>query len=1128
MFHLTTPLVRLALVAVLLAQPAAANKSRQQCVVPSSLNCDYWLVVPEGKPDRAWIRELAVRAGENGAILGELRSGAFLVRAADDAHPRLSRIPGLASLTEVDGATKLSPELRYLVDSDTSGEWQALSATLHQGEDPETVGVALADSLNGDAVIVSVAAPRGPRGRSDGAELLIQARTQSLDRTLSLLSEAEPVSMVSAWQAPELQSHPGIAWHQTGIEMSGLTMDPVHDYGNTAALFANGILGVGQVIGILDRGYDATDGCQFRYGPNAADERSPFQVIAPDAAPTLDLDKKIIASVRPLPLDPGCTYDGVNYHLNGDLETNPHPLHGTNSASVAAGDDHWILSGMAGLSLEDPIDIESTREISTGGTFENVIDHHDLADGMAPGAQLFLQDALPERTQLETWGLEDPPLLSEDQLPCRYDYSDIITQAYEAHAQLRVHNNSWGTNLNLLPDPMTPPHYHRNSEVFDRASWQLRDLVFTRSAGNTSVLLREAQSKSSIVVGASFQPIAPTIGESMFGWTMDPGLQHRIKPDLIGQMPLSRKGMSCPPVQGSEWHGGTSTTAPAIAGVTTLAREYFVEGYYPGGSRDSSPGFSPTNALVKATLINSTRNLTGTLTGDETTSSADRPTHGQGWGRPVLDDTLYFAGDEAVLGGQRANFLVLNDVPNGVRTTNLKDGRHELVDQYHPAIAEGEIHEYKVHVNNTHQFHVTLSWSDPPPVLLPGEDSITANPLRNDLDLEIISPHGIVYRPNPGMNVLDSDRLWNGGYSIPGTANCPTVCCRSSTIPEAKVPQFSGPYFCDFAGRDRWNTTENIFIDFTPDLLPRGVWTIRVIGYDFLMGMADPDPMVYPAWPDLVEGDEGCYTDELGNPISEPHDCIVEEFQGYALVVSGDVSSANPDPRFLQANYTCGEQAIIEVRDSDRDDDTLDVLVQSLDPSEACRDAMGVPVPARQVTLHRVLYPNGTDSPVYRSVAADLELQDCAQSAFGAYPVQDDSLLLVSYQDESDQWRNATTRFSCRNVKLQSATGSGITPGSTGLLNVLVNSMGTVPVGVLAGEIHPMLTDGGFPSSIPVTFTNFGGTHFGVVSISIPAGFDCTAHPELRFRAELWEVDGTGTPIDGFRDRVWFGVDCDP
>lgn len=51
---------------------------------------------------------------------------------------------------------------------------------------------------------------------------------------------------------------------------------------------------------------------------------------------------------------------------------------------------------------------------------------------------------------------------------------------------------------------------------------------------------------------------------------------------------------------------GTSMATPTISGLATLVRQYYLEGFYPEGSRNASNGFGPTGALVKATLIHST------------------------------------------------------------------------------------------------------------------------------------------------------------------------------------------------------------------------------------------------------------------------------------------------------------------------------------------------------------------------------------------------------------------------------------------------------------------------------------------------------------------------------------------
>ena len=48
---------------------------------------------------------------------------------------------------------------------------------------------------------------------------------------------------------------------------------------------------------------------------------------------------------------------------------------------------------------------------------------------------------------------------------------------------------------------------------------------------------------------------------------------------------------------------GTSMSAPAAAGLAALVREYYATGFLAAGTRNPAQGFSPSGALVKATLI---------------------------------------------------------------------------------------------------------------------------------------------------------------------------------------------------------------------------------------------------------------------------------------------------------------------------------------------------------------------------------------------------------------------------------------------------------------------------------------------------------------------------------------------
>ncbi|RKZ28852.1 hypothetical protein DRQ36_09820, partial [bacterium] len=101
-------------------------------------------------------------------------------------------------------------------------------------------------------------------------------------------------------------------------------------------------------------------------------------------------------------------------------------------------------------------------------------------------------------------------------------------------------------------------------------------------------------------------------------------------------------GSSCH--SGMEYMGGTSMATPTCAGMTALIRQYFTEGYYPSGSANAPDAFIPTGALMKAMLILGTRNMTGSYTIDALGNSGhqDAPSNGQGWGRVILDECMFF------------------------------------------------------------------------------------------------------------------------------------------------------------------------------------------------------------------------------------------------------------------------------------------------------------------------------------------------------------------------------------------------------------------------------------------------------------------------------------------------------
>ena len=419
--------------------------------------------------------------------------------------------------------------------------------------------------------------------------------------------------------------------------------------GQTTPIFDHGIHGEGQVVGYIDTGIDA-DACYFR------DPARGLPPVNACGGTTVDLAQRKVIATDFLTASE-CT---------GGISTTEWDTqgHGSHVGGTIAGDN-----------------------------FANPITH-DPGDGMAPGAKLVVQDA-----GFLTDNCGDLPGIGCPVV----DLKPIFQQAYTQGA--RIHTNSWGDRENSNPQNT----YTAACQDVDDFMFSHPDFLILFAAGNsgpgTGSVGSPSTAKNTISVGATLRG---TSANSMASFSScGPTADGRIKPDLTmpGSNIVSARNDSSVTTNNcsTTTMSGTSMASPAAAGMAALVRQYYTDGNYPTGAPVVANKFTPTASLIKATMLNSTQTMTGTGTGAV-------PNNCQGWGRVLLDDTLFFT-------GQARQLLAFDDAgfPQG---------------------GAGQVKTFTVQVAAGQPLRTTLAWTD-----FPSTPAASVN-LNNDLDLTVSGPSG--------------------------------------------------------------------------------------------------------------------------------------------------------------------------------------------------------------------------------------------------------------------------------------------------------------------------------------------------------------------------------------------------
>jgi hypothetical protein len=662
----------------------------------------YYVVHLKDRPDRDTAARL-VRAVSQENVVAYLPHNAYLCRL----NP--ARMKALESIDQIDWIGPWKPE--YKLSPDVYRETTAATTQETTGPDGE-IARRPAPALNlEDEFVVTLFPGQDAAICAEQIEALGGAvRYHTADRLFVHLDRDE---------LPQIAALNAVYWIERRYPMTTQNDNDTWivqtDRSGDRKAFDSGVTGAGQIVAVADSGVDAD------------------HLLFWDAANGL----------------PGHTYDAArrkiltyyNWYQTGSLVSNP-------------GGDYYDPGGGYYPGAADPMynvydwDLNSGHGSHVAGTVAGewpagialptwgipTTAGYDFYEGNAYGARLVFQDL----GRADSPFIYPPPDLN-DLNPATADYPGSVGLFPQALADgAYIHTNSWGGGGFGV--------YDSYSRDVDEMMWANPDFLIVFANGNdgpgTTTVTPPATAKNCLSVGAAettndgYEHDSENVAD--FSSWGPAGGWGRTKPDVCAPGYYIFSTGNDDQTDGSAPNddlvgmAGTSMAAPGAAGAAALVRQYYTSGRYdPPGSATGFVGagaFTPSAALLKATLINSAQPMHGRNTGGAI------PGDGQGWGRILLDNALHFAGD--------TRSLLVDDDRAGL------DGA---------AIVQPFFRIYTVRVGPGQPLDVTLVYNDPPGAVG------SAYQMVNYLYVEVDHPNGSTYW-------LSGRGNFNNGQSVPNTA----------------------------------------------------------------------------------------------------------------------------------------------------------------------------------------------------------------------------------------------------------------------------------------------------------------------------------------------------------------------